>query len=75
MVSLTKRPHSPGGEQGQRGRYLSGQMSARVGKASLESARGRESKGIASEASAFLYHPVADILKVLARATQVQMYA
>ena len=32
MVYVSKRPHSYRGQQGEKGRYLSGQMSARVGK-------------------------------------------
>jgi len=32
MVKLSKSPHSYRGQQGEKGRYLSGQMFARVGK-------------------------------------------
>jgi len=32
MVYVSKRPHGYRGQQGEKGRYLSGQMSARVGK-------------------------------------------
>jgi len=32
MVYLSKRPHRYRGQPGEKGRYLSGQMSARVGK-------------------------------------------
>jgi len=33
MVELLKCPHSYRGQQGEKGRYLNGRMSARVGKA------------------------------------------
>ena len=44
MVEVLKRPHSDRGQQGEKGRYLSGQMSARVGKGliGVRSARGIE---------------------------------
>jgi len=44
MVYVSKRPHGYRGQQDERGRYLSGQMSARVGKGliGVRSARGSE---------------------------------
>jgi len=45
------------------------------GRVSLESADRGESNGIRLEASACLWHPVANNLKVLARGTHVQKYA
>ena len=58
-----------------KGDISAGRCPAESGSVSLKSARRGESKGIGLEASACLYHSVANNLKVLAGETKVQRYA